>query len=656
MAQPIANTTDESTEVLRQLESKMSGILGVVDTLSRKVDETNDMFVETNSAYFLNMASAISSSLHESEMDRRLYEEAMEQNRRAAGLSGKRSPERGDANFWETAFAPTPVSQAEMQASAMKATFSDRGVMDAFRNMFSGIGTKNEDSRAVDDIVKDALRGNADDRTFGEKALDKIGLGAITKAKNWLADWNVRKEEKATAKDQGTIKREQKLMDRLSAKYRKMKAAGATEDELAELQEQFNSHRESQVAAASRIRERRNDDLYETAMPTGQQNQAVPFDWNKFAESFKQIIDTNTAKAGTAVTPGVAVSAALAPPTRPVQVREINDADIVGNARTRDIARDRNEPVELAKGTEGSLAPVGDTKEAADIQRRLDTTLRPDFYREGTAFFKKANSGELLAGLSSALGGGLSGAAKAGMYAAAATAVVASVAKIGEAAMLVKDWYGASNEAVENVKQMTERNNANLEKRKNGVNDDLLAATQASNTADQELHESEESFADSVGSLVKDNALASWLGFKSDRKKKREAAEAANKKRLEENEKYRNMKAAADKAGVNTDDIGELAKFKELYDRGQADRYNPGKSQLAAGNLQESDRQSTVQTPGAKVEPEKAESPAEQLKRQEEAMFNATKRALLDIDVQRKNEENAKIQGREIDQSLNGRK
>ena len=37
-------------------------------------------------------------------------------------------------------------------------------------------------------------------------------------------------------------------------------------------------------------------------------------------------------------------------------------------------------------------------------------------------------------------------------------------------------------------------------------------------------------------------------------------------------------------------------------------------------------------------------------------MFNAMKRALLDIDVQRQNEENAKIQGKQIDQSLNGRK
>ena len=54
MAQTTVNANAETNEILKQLESKMSGIMGVVDSLSRKVDETNDMFVSSDSAYFLN--------------------------------------------------------------------------------------------------------------------------------------------------------------------------------------------------------------------------------------------------------------------------------------------------------------------------------------------------------------------------------------------------------------------------------------------------------------------------------------------------------------------------------------------------------------------------------------------------------------------------
>ena len=160
MAQTTVNANAETNEILKQLESKMSGIMGVVDSLSRKVDETNDMFVSSDSAYFLNMVDALNTSMHEQEMDRRLYEEAMEQNRRAMELSGANGPERGDSTFWQQAFTPTPVSPAETQANALKSTFTDSGVMDAFKTMLSGI-TKQDDSGSNDlnDIIKDAVRG-----------------------------------------------------------------------------------------------------------------------------------------------------------------------------------------------------------------------------------------------------------------------------------------------------------------------------------------------------------------------------------------------------------------------------------------------------------------------------------------------------------------
>lgn len=652
MAQTTVNTNAETNDILQQLESKMSGIMGVVDSLSRKIDETNDMFVSSDSAYFLNMADALSTSMHESEMDRRLYEEAMEQNRRAEELSRGRSPERGDSNFWSQAFTPTPMSPAEAQANALKSTFTDSGVMDAFKNLLGG-GGKRDEGKALGDIIKEAVRGNADDRTFGEKALDKIGLGGINKLKDWWADRDIRKEEKATAKDQGTIKREQKQMDRLSAKYRKMKSSGASEEELAKIQEQYDAHRDSQTAAATRISERRNDDLAEMGMPgkTDNKSPQVP-DLKSFVDMFNRAgINAAAPNPAAPANPGKSLNAALVPVSGKKATGEI--ADDTGT-RTKDVTKDTDEPVELAKETKGSLAQVGDAKEAADIQRKLDTTLRPDFYKEGISFFKKGNSGALFEGLGSMLGGGgMGGMGKAGLYAAAAVAVGASVAKVAQAAGLVKDWYNASNEAVENVKKMTEQNNANLEKRKNGVNDDMLTATQKANTAEQELHESEESWADSAGSFIKDSLFGGLFG-KSDRKKAQEKAAAAEKKLQEERKKYNTMRDAAKKAGVDTNDVEAMKKFKTEYDKEQAERKNAAK--LAMGNLQESGQQQTAQTPGAKAEPDKAVTAEEQMKRQEEATYNATKRALLDNDVQRQNEENAKIQGQQIDQSLNGRK
>ena len=700
-----ANLTAETNEILRELEKKMSSVMSVVDSLSSKVDKEHELFVSENSAYFLNMASALGSSLHESEMDRRMYEEAMEQNRKAAEMSSSaaagRSPERGDPGFWAQAFAPTPVSQAEMQATALKSTFSDSGVMSSFKTMLAGItgnSDRADESKQLQDIIKEATRGSADDRTFGEKALDSMGLGAINKLKNWWGERDIRKEEKATAKDQGTIKREQKQMDRLSAKYRKMKSSGASEEELAELREKILGHQATQENAARRISERRNTDLFETEMPTSRK---APDMQVQVMQNLVEVLKSAGMQPAAPAEPAVRTPEARQPNTQaaPADGRssgdavkdttgtstlmrihdwmgdldnrtvgndrktvngrlgsaEAVDAGVVDDVRAKDVTGDRNEPVELAKETKGALAPVGDTKEAADIQRRLDTTLRPDFYKEGTKAFKMLTSGQLLEGLSGALGG-LGGGAKGALYAAAAGAVVASVAKVGQAVSLVKDWYSASNEAVDSVKQMTEQNNANLEKRKNGVNDVMLEATQESNIADQKLHESEESWADSAGSFVKDTLFGGLFG-KSDRKKAREAAADAEYKLKTETKRYNEMREAAKKAGIDPADNKEMKKFAKLFYSGNLDQYTPpSNGKLAAGNLNEPDKADTRKTPGSSAEPEKVETVQEQMRRQEEATYNATKRALLDNDVQKRNEENAKIQGQQIDQSLNGRK
>lgn len=694
MAQNTATLSAESTAVLKELENKMSGIMGVIDTLSRKVDETNDMFVSTDSAYFLNMSSAISSSLHESEMDRRLYEEAMEQNRMARGMSTGSSPERGDANFWEQAFAPTPVSPAEVQANALKATFSDSSVMDAFKNMLGGV-TQKDDAKSMNDIIQEALRGNADDRTLGEKFLDKVGLGGITKIKNWWADRDIRKEEKATAKDQGTIKREQKQIDRLSAKFRKMKASGASEDELREVQDDLIGHQLTQADAANRIQERRNTDLSELGEPNKPGTGISPenlmgfykggteyfskVSTGKFMDELKDVVGTafkKTQQDIARIREVMDIQGKMDTKTRPefytagtTTFNKINSGKLLDEFTS---ALGDSEDSDGSRGGDGSSSTLRSIKSSAekleteivkvreilDIQRRLDTRMRPDFYKAGTVSFKKVNSGALADEIANAIGDsgggpGILGGLKGGLYAAAAVAVGASAAKIGQAVSLVKDWYNASNEAVENVKKMTEQNNANLEKRKNGVNDDMLTATQESNTAAQELHESEDSWADSAGSFIKDTMFGGLFG-KSDRKKAQEKAAAAEKKRQEELKKYGALRDAAKQAGVDINDVEAMKKFKSEYDKEQAAHKNAAK--LAMGNLQESGQQQTAQTPGAKAEPDKAVTAQEQAKLQEEAMYNATKRALLDNDVQRQNEENAKIQGQQIDRSLNGRK
>ena len=653
-----ANATGESIELLRQLENKMSGLMGVMDSVSRKVDKTNDMFLSPDSAYFINMSGALSSSLHENDMERRLYDEAKEQNARAMRMMGGRSPERGDGTFWQQAFTPTPMTQAEVQAAALKSTFRDGGVIDSFKAMLGGIRESDGGAGKMKAIIDEALRGKADERTFGERALDKVGLGGINKIKDWFADRDLRKEEKATARDRGAIKREQKQMDRLAAKYRKMEAAGADEAELLDIRDRIASSHRAQQAAASRIMERRNDDLFETSI------RGTGADRGK--SELQSVLESAMGGRGARepVAPAARGTDRPGLPGVPHPAGRFDNAERIAEphvplASVKDITGDRNEPVELAKAVKGSSAQVGDAREAMDIQRKLDTTLRPDFYKEGIDFFKKGNRGELFDELKDSLGGGIlgvNGGAKVGLYASAAAAVGASAAKIGQATTLVKDWYNASSGAVENVKEMTERTNAALEKRKNGINDEMLGAAQASNVADQKLHESQESWADAAGSFIKDDLLGGFFG-KSDRRKAEEAAVAADSKFRTERDRFREMTEAARKAGIDTSDMEEMKKFKELYDLEQAERNgSSGGERLAAGNLQESATADTVQTPGASVEPEKVETAEEQRRRIEESTYQGTKRALLDSEVQRKNEENAKIQGREIDQSLNGRK
>jgi hypothetical protein len=103
---------------------------------------------------------------------------------------------------------------------------------------------------------------------------------------------------------------------------------------------------------------------------------------------------------------------------------------------------------------------------------------------------------------------------------------------------------------------------------------------------------------------------------------------------------------AAREAGVNVHDDAAMNKFKEEYDI---------KHKAAAGNIDQY-KAPTAQTPGAELSTGDVETAEEKAKREEETMYQATRRAMLDPDVRKLGEENAKQTGKQINESLVGRK
>lgn len=593
-----------TVDTLQSLERKLDGMSGVASSLTEEVNYLNDTLSDPSSNFFAALGSKLTESLKQVDTDRRYYEDAMAQNRAALEQSNREiGPQRGDAGFWAKAFEVTPATAAETQARALKQAFEEFDFQKTLRESFGG------------NTIKAALSSNADMRTFGEKALDSLGFGFVNSAKNWIADRNIRKEAKADAKDRGEIKRESRAIERLGAKYRKAKRDNATEDELTEILESISARQDKMEAAARRIEERSRDpmnDLVEMRMADvmGSRNAGI----------HKDIGDARASDNLGAAAPA-------------------ND-NIV---RTQDMA-DRPE---RAPGRPGA-AP--DDKELHDIQRKSDTQVHPDFYREGTEFFKKANDGDLFDSITSNVN--LKSVGKGGATGALIVAALASINKIAEGVGLVADLVKSGNETQRHIEEMTKKNNDSLDRYKHGWNNESIEADKAENEA--RAAAAKES-ASALG--IVDRAVGGVVNFVTENvagekvytteleKREAELDTAVEKSRRLNAERYEVVRAARE-AGVDTKDADAMNRFAESY--------RSGHTKLAAGNLEQTSAP-TVSTPGVKAEPERVETAAEQAKRMEDAMYMGSKRALTDADVQRQNEENARLQGRQINESMVGR-
>ena len=649
--QASAQLGQETLGSLKELEKQLQSLGGAMSKVSEEVGTMQQMFMTGESVYFDNFRNALTSSLKSADQDRRLYDEAMKMNEEARKMTSG-GPQRGDADFWMKAFAPTEKSAVQTQTEAMVATFTNDSVKDKLKDIFSSTA------------VKSSIKNDVDDRTFGAKALDFVGLGGINKVTDWVKDRNLKKEAKADRKDQSLIKRETKEQDRLGAAYRKEMAKGDSADpkKLEALLDKYVASM-NKVEEARQRREQRTADPFadlmelkdgvfsakkisssipgqpqQAAMPAipGRQTSPVPQQEKAgFVDTYSRVSDYIRGRNDTKADEETGAGALAGLPGKTEAV-----AAITG---------DRSEPVEMTK-TDGKQPKATDAKEAADIQRKLDTQLRPDFYREGTAFFKKYLDEDFGGKKEESGGGGLGGLGKGAVYAAAAAAVGASVMKIGQAAALTKEFIDVTKEQQKIRNQIHDQGAEAHENMKKGWNNDMRDAAAELERAEKEL----------------DNA-----GIFS-RGKARKKVEEMKRKFDEEKAKTRQFTAAARAKGINTDDTEAMNKFKAEYDAEQERKameaqaamkagvnanYNlslPGQKP-AAGSMEQGTAPNMVM-PGSAVDTSKVETAEDQAKRIEQATYDGMKRAMMDPEIKQMNEENAKATGKQINESLVGRK
>lgn len=635
----MANQSNSDTmSSIKDLEERIQGMSSVLQSMSNNIDDMVDVIITPKSPFF----DALTKTMMDVEVERWTHDEAIKQNEETRKMSN-RELERGDKGFWEAAFAPMQKTLAETQTDALKATFSDKQIQDLLKETLHS------------STINEALKSSADSRTFGEKTLDALGLGGINKAVSWFKDRGIRKEEKATAKDQGEIKREQKAVDRLKAKYRSAKKDNASEDELNAILEDLRGHQDKIKAAEGRIDERRRDpfaDLVEkegglfgkTLEAPGQAETMERV--NKSLEALLAFMgESGNAEHASVIVPNQsvaeAVSAGESGETKraPAQFADtgknlienkgfaywLDKQDANGKEDDGFIRPGgRGDALDVIPEESGKLPRDGktetDKREQADIQKNLDTKLRPDFYRLGTEFFQKYLDFDPES-LGSNAGG--SGLGKGGLYAAAGAAVAASVFKLAEGGAALKEWFTSSRDRKQNINTMYDNTLENNEKMKKGWNDDMRDALAELTKAQKDL----------------DNTIF----FDG---KEKEAVEKARERLNAEKQKMAQFQKAAREAGVNVHDDAAMNKFKEEYDI---------KHKSAAGNIDQY-KAPTAQTPGAELSTGDVETAEEKAKREEETMYQATRRAMLDPDVRKLGEENAKQTGKQINESLVGRK
>lgn len=660
---------DKVAAALQELNSKLQGISGVATSLNKGISDIEESLTNQQSRFFSGMVGVLSSSLKtalkEAESERRVYESAKEQNAEAMKRSGA-EPVRGQSDFWAQAYSPVSRSPVETQAEALKATFRDTGVRQLLKDTLSSA------------TIRSAVNSDVDDRATGQKVLDQLTLG-LSKGIRGITDyWGAgaraqRAEEKATKKDQGTIKREKKQVDQLSAQYRKLKADnedGRNDKKLQKVLDELQERTQVIKAAEKRIDDRKADP-YQDIVEMGDAINRSEIVKKTGASVAMNLMDS-TGVGGSTVsmrsrTQPMQQNSQMFMPQGitlpiPVKIMESLESKVstvptervtssLGDdrVRTRDVTGDKEEPVEMGKWTAtGENIEVRDEREAHDIQRYLDTRLRPEFYQEGTKFFKKGNNGELFEGMNASgeeSGSMLSKIGKGGLYAALGAATVAAGAKIAQAGMLAYEWMKTSEESAKLRKEIYEKGIAANEKKKKGWNDEARDATTNSMKEEQKLEEAKDSWW-----VQLKNVAGHAVGMRTELDEKKDAAKMAELDRALANRKLARMTAAARESGIDVNDTEKMNRFSKEYEANKRRRV------VANANPEMQPAQETVATPAANVDTSKVVTGEEQAKRLEEAMYNGSKRALMDKDVQDRNEQNARKQGEAIQESLVGRK
>lgn len=659
-------------ETVKSIEQKLAGLSSIMQGFSDGMAEFTKAMSDENSQFFQNMSNVMFGSMLDSMQKRdnqkRIDDEAKAQNEETRKMTmGSRGPERGQAGFWEAAFAVTPEKQEEVQAKAIGKALTSEEVKKQLQESFSSATIKN--------AVKEG-----DARTTGERALDFMGLGFINKVKHHFQDRDVIKEDKANKKDKDSIARDMKEKARLEAKLRKTMGKEGTEDEVSKLIEKLRGIGDSIKAAEARIDERKKpidpyadlvekeDNLVDAVksplLPelTGKkpvEKTLAPEETKKPVPPYikaEDLEDYYSKLSGVVSTMG----GPKLPTKFGISGEDKDSAGLTMDKSEGMVSREYAEQDEqvaksmkkpAATGSEpgdGKSSTGIDLKEAADVGRKLDTQLRPEFYQEGTKAFKYLNNGKLVEGLSSTMGGALGGLAKGGLYAGLGAAAVASLGAIAFAGKKFKDLLDAKADAKDNMQQMTDANNEGLENKKKGWNDDAMSATQEANDAVNEMGQESADLTSDLSASFEESWLGRKLGWTSDKTKAKRKYELAKSKQKAELAKVKSIKRAAEAAGIDVDDAEAMNKFKAEYDR-------TGGKIATAGNTSQTS-EPNAGTPGAAVNTDKVETAEQKAARDEEAMYRAVKRAQLDEEVQQKNIDAAKVTGQQIDESLVGRK
>ena len=697
------NTGTAEQASLTAIEARLAELSSVTESFREGMEGIKAVMTDGSSPLFTGLSGVLVSALQKTDADRRTYDEAVKQNEEAKeAIKAANGPQRGQAGFWEAAYAQTPKSQTDIHADALKKTLTDAEVREKLQESLN--------SKTIKEAVS-----KGDSRSFSEKAADATGIGLVSKLVTSIKDRDLRKEEKATKKDQDEIARNKKDVDRLNAEWRRKKNAGASEEDLDEIREKIAERTKKIKAAESRLDERKKTpdpygDLAEIEggiegvkkKPAGELPEAAAKPAAKAVDGSAQVIVVNN--------PKMRVAGMLDNPSAPSRVKDEQDdrdkkkgeeeqprsmsavdeeqaaqVEYDLNTKTRpDFYKEGTEAFkaindgELSSGiassmTSGIMSGVGsgvgrgimdaampsiidkikpkffggdddgmdtktdvvgsaqlmklsgaDPKEMADIERYLNTKLRPEFYEEGIKAFKLINSGKFGVGGEGDAEGEMDWGDQDGVM----WKLIKNLPKVKE---IVEDVELVTdpNKATENTREMHARSAANAEERKRGWNDDKQQALIDHENAQAEYEES------------------LWWGLyfgDEELKKKVEETEARMKA---ENERARQFLEAAKKKGIKTDDDDALNQFWEEWN---ASRKTPG----GAGNQGQSS-QPTTETAGKKADVEHVETAEEKAAREEEVQFKATKRAMLDAEVREAQEEAAKASGKQINESLVGR-